>query len=166
MTYSLLNYLDVGGSICWIGEPSFHSYLYNYSASGTESINITQKYEAFGYYASAVYYPFKTIFPKILAWSISAGIGIADVNYLFDYRRTIENYPNIIEEDTTKTIDENVFSAIVSTQFDLYIINELSLGFVVDYVYVPGEMPAIPNTDIGERSLSNFSFGATLGFHF
>ena len=166
VTYSLLNYLDVGGSICWIGEPSFYSYLYNYSPSGSESINIIQEYEAFGYYASAVYYPFKTIFPKILAWSISAGVGIADVNYLFKYRRTIENYPNIIEEDTTKTIDENVLSAIVSTQLDLYIINELSLGFIVDYVYVPGEMPAIPNSDIGERSLSNFSFGATLGFHF
>jgi hypothetical protein len=166
VTYALLNYLDVGGSICWIGEPSFHSYSYNYSPSGSESINISQKYEAVGYYASAVYYPFKTVFPKILSWSICAGIGIADIDYLFNYRKTIENYPNTVEEDSTKLIDENVFSTIVSTQFDLYIINELSLGFVVDYIYVPGEMSAIPNTDIGERSLSNFSFGASLGFHF
>ena len=166
VTYALLNCLDVGGSICWFGEPSFHSYLYNYFPNGTESINIAQKYEAVGYYASAVYYPLKSIFPKILAWSISGGIGIGNVNYSFEYLRTIENYPNITEEETTKTIDENVFSAIISTQLDLYIINELSLGFVVDYVYVPGEMPAIPNTDISESSLSNFSFGAALGFHF
>lgn len=166
VTYVLLNNLDVGGSICWIGEPSFHSYSYNYSPSGSESINIAQKYEAVGYYVSAVYYPFKTVFPKILSWSICAGIGIADIDYLFNYRKTIENYPNTIEEDSTKSIDENVFSTIISTQFDLYLINELSLGFVVDYIYVPGEMSAIPNTDIGERSLSNFSFGASLGFHF
>ena len=166
VTYALLNYLDVGGSICWFGEPSFYSYSYKYTPNGTESININQKYEAIGYYASAVYYPLKYIFPKVLSWSISAGIGIGNVNYSFEYFRTIEKNPNIIEEETTKTIDENVFSAIISTQLDLYLINELSLGLVVDYAYVPGEMPAIPDTDIGESSLSNFSFGAALGYHF
>ena len=55
---------------------------------------------------------------------------------------------------------------MISSQLDLYLLDELSLGFVVDYIFVPGEMPAIPNTDISTKSLSNFSYGVDLGFHF
>ena len=165
LTYSILNFLDVGGSICWFSEPSFY-YYYPYSYTGELTGNGSQTYEGVGYYATAVYYPLKTFLPKTISWNIGAGIGIGNVNYSFEEMRTIGTYPNITEERTSKKIDESVFSAMISSQIDIFLINELSLGFVVDYIYVPGEMPAIPDTDIGVKSLSNFSYGASLGFHF
>ena len=166
ITYSLLNYLDIGGAICWFGEPQFYSYSYAWSPTTNESVNMSQQYEGSGYYASAIYYPFKSVFTGIVSWNIAAGIGLGNVNYSFEYIRTINNYPEITEEIITEKIDKNVFSAMISSQLDLYLFDELSLGFVIDYIFVPGEMPAIPNTDIGTKSLSNYSYGASLGFHF
>ena len=165
VTYSLLSFLDIGGSVCWFGEPSFY-YYYPYSYTGELTGNGSQTYEGVGYYATAVYYPLKSFLPKTISWNIGTGIGIGNVNYLFEEMRTIGTYPNITEEQTSKKIDESVFSAMISSQIDIFLVNELSLGFIVDYIYVPGEMPAIPETDIGTKSLSNFSYGASLGFHF
>jgi len=164
VTYSLLSFLDIGGSVCWFGEPSFY-YSYPYSYNGLNG-NGSQIYEGVGYYATAIYYPLKTFLPKKISWNIGAGIGMGSVNYSFEEMRTIGIYPDITEEQTLKKIDEAVFSAMISSQIDVFLINELSLGFNIDYIYVPGDMPVILDTDIGEKSLSNFSYGASLGFHF
>ena len=155
--------LEVGGAISWFGEPSifWHSYF-----GGGTNVTVTQMYDGVGYYALTVYHPFASTFSKLISWSIGAGIGMGSVDYYFEEMRTVGSYPEITEEETSKRIDKTVFSALINTQFDLFLIKQLSIGLMADYVFVPGEMPAIPNTDISERSLGNFSFGFALGFHF
>jgi len=163
LTYLIQENLEVGGAISWFGEPSifWHSYFGN-----GPNVTATQTYDGVGYYALAVYHPFASTFSKQISWSIGAGIGIGNVDFSFEEMRTVGSYPEITEEETSKRIDKTVFSALISTQFDFYLINELSIGLMADYVFVPGEMPAILNTDTSERSLSSFSFGLAFGFHF
>jgi hypothetical protein len=163
LTYQIQEDLEIGGAISWFGEPSI--FWYSNFGGGT-NVMVTQTYDGVGYYAVAVYHPFASIFSELISWSIGAGIGMGNIDYHFEQMRTVGSYPEITEEETTKRIDKTVFSALLNTQFDLYLIKELSIGLMADYVFVPGEMPAIPNTDIRERSPGNFSFGFALGFHF
>ncbi len=160
LTYQIQEDLEIGGAISWFGEPS----IFWYSNFGGGSV--TQTYDGVGYYAVAVYHPFALTFSKQISWSIGAGIGMGSVDFSFEEMSTVGSYPAITEEETSKRINKTVFSALVNTQFDLYLIKELSIGLMADYVFVTGEMPAILNTDISERSLGNFSFGLALGFHF
>ncbi len=163
LMYQIQEDLEVGGAISWFGEPSIFWYS---NFGGGSNVTVTQTYDGVGYYAVAVYHPFASTFSKQISWSIGAGIGMGSVDFSFEEMRTVGSYPEIIEEETSKRINKTVFSALVNTQFDLYLIKELSIGLMADYVFVTGEMPAILSTDISERSLGNFSFGFALGFHF
>jgi hypothetical protein len=163
LTYQIQEDLEIGGVISWFGEPSI--FWYSNFGGGT-NVTVTQTYDGVGYYAVAVYHPLASIFSKQISWGIGAGIGLSNVDFSFEEMRTVGSYPEITEEKISKRINKTVFSALVNTQFDLYLIKELSIGLMADYVFVTGEMPAILNTDISERSLGNFSFGLALGFHF
>ncbi len=157
LTYSIFDELEIGGAVCWFGEPSLNWYSYfNNTQEGSSGY---QTYEGTGFYAMAVYNPFYSIFPATISWKVGVGIGIGNVGYEFSEYYT--------QGDTTiASIKRSLFSAVLYSQFDLYIYDSFSIGFVADYVYLPEDIPGIPDLDISSRNLGNFSFGFTLGLHF
>ncbi|MBT8386357.1 MAG: hypothetical protein KJO12_03005, partial [Ignavibacteria bacterium] len=158
MTYSILDELEIGGAVSWFGEPSVS--WYNYTSGTNENSSGEQTYKGTGYYAIAVYNPFHSIFPETLSWKVGAGIGSGNVDYeLTEFRNS-----GFTQGDTTiASFNKSLFSAIIYTQFDLYLYDMFSLGLVADYIYLPKEIPEISELDIRSRNLGNFSFGLTLG---
>lgn len=162
LTYLILEDLEVGGAISWFGEPSifWHSYF-----GGDSSVTVTQTYEGVGYYAVVAYHPFHSTFSKTFSWTIGGGLGIGIVDYEFQ-KENMGGYPENTQETTTARIDSNFFSVLLYTQFDLYIFEELSIGLAADYIVLPEKMCAIPELNLVERNLGNFSFGLSIGLHF
>ena len=165
ITYSLFNYLDVGVAISWIGEPQ-SNWFSNSFYSFQQSYIGTQSYDGTGYYAVAAYHPFKSVFSSSFSWIIGAGIGLGNVNYDFINVVNSGSFPNASSDSTIVKINKSMFSGLIFTEFDLYLFDEFSLGLVIDYVYLPEEMKAIPELGIDKRNLGNFSIGATIGLHF
>ena len=158
LTYSIRDELEIGGAVSWFGEPSVRWGHYYYEGSSGEQI-----YEGIGFYGIAVYDPFHSSFPETISWKVGAGIGIGNVDY--ELTASIYSYPT--REDTSITrINKSLFSAIIYTQFDLYLYDMFSLGLIADYIYLPEEIPGIPELELSSRNLGNFSFGFTLGLHF
>ncbi|MCH8034091.1 MAG: hypothetical protein IH950_10110 [Bacteroidetes bacterium] len=166
VTYSLFYSLDVGGAISWFGEPQTIWFSNCFFCNQQSSYQGTQSYEGIGYYAVASYHPFKSVFSSSISWIIGAGIGLGSVNY--DFINVVNSgvFPNASSDSTIVKINESMFSGLIFTEFDLYLFDEFSLGLVIDYVYLPEEMEAIPELGIDKRSLGNFSIGATIGLHF
>jgi hypothetical protein len=160
-TYSIFTDLDVGGAISWFGEPHINWYSY----LDGQSIEINQIYEGVGYYAVAAYYPFSSVFSNSISWVVGGGIGMGKVDIEF-LRRETGGYPDYINDISTFSIHKNLFSALVYTEFNLYLYEEFSLGITADYVYLPEELPGIPELDFSEENLGNYSFGLTIGLHF
>jgi len=161
LTYSIMDELEIGGAVSWFGEPSIR--WNSYSNITNESLSGEQNYEGTGLYGIAVYDPFRSLFPETISWKVGAGIGIGNV----DYELTASMYSYPTQEDTLITrINKSLFSAIIYTQFDFYLYDMFSLGLVADYIYLPEEIPGIPELDLSSRNLGNFSFGFTLGLHF
>jgi hypothetical protein len=158
LTYSIFDDLEIGGAVSWFGEPSMS--WYNYTSGTNENSYGGQTYEGVGFYAMAVYKPFHSFFSETFTWKVGAGIGSGNVDYEF-----IE-YDYTQGDTTIMNINKTLFSAILYTQFDLFLYDRFSIGFVADYVYLPEEIPGISELDISSRNLGNFSFGFTLGLHF
>jgi hypothetical protein len=161
MTYSLFRDLGLGGAISWFGEPSF---FWSTSIGGS-SIRVTQTFEGVGYYAIAAYSPFSSALSNSFSWVIGAGVGMGNVDYEF-HRIESGGFPDYFQDTTSTIIHEKLLSALIYTEFDLYLYEEFSLGISVDYVYIPKEIPGIPELNISEGNLGNFSFGLTIGLHF
>jgi len=163
ITYSISNEFEVGGAICWFGEPRVG---WNSNSSNSYSFSSAiHSFEGVGYYALAVYNPFKLIFPKSLSLNFGLGVGTGNVKYKF-VARPSEYYWDPYNDTTIVNLDKNLFSALFYTQLDLFLYDNFSMGFIADYVYIPEIIPGIPELDISSRSLGNFSFGLTLGLHF
>jgi hypothetical protein len=164
LTYSIFDALEIGGAVSWFGEPSVQWYP---GSSGTgEIVSGEQTYEGYGFYATAVYNPFHLFFSETFAWKIGAGIGSGNVDYEFTASKEIFHPYYTFVDTTIASINKSLFSAILYTQFDLFLYDRFSIGFVADYIYLPEEIPGIPELDISSRNLGNFSFGLTLGLHF
>ena len=164
ITYSILNELEIGAGFCWFGEPRVEWYS-NPSTTSTFS-SAVHTFEGVGYYALAVYDPFKSIFPKSFSWNFGLGLGTGQVNYKFAASMQ-GGYPYYTQTDTTiAKLDKNLFSALFYTQLDLFLYDSFSMGLIVDYIYLPEVIPGVPELDISSRSLGSFSFGLTLGLHF
>jgi len=163
LTYFILEDLEVGGAISWFGEPSIFWQYIEYDSS----ITVTQTYEGVGYYAVVAYHPFRSIFTKTFSWIIGGGIGFGNVDYEFQKEKEKwGEYPENTKETTTARIVSNFFSVLLYTQFDLYLFDELSIGLAADYIVLPEKMYAIPELNLVERNLGNFSFGLSIGLHF
>jgi hypothetical protein len=160
LTYSIFSDLDVGGAISWFGEPHINWNSYR----GGPSIDLTQMYEGVGYYAIAAYYPFSSIFSNSISWVVGGGIGMGKVDFEL-LRRESGGYPDNIEDISTSSIHKSMFSALIYTEFALYLYEEFSLGLTADYVYLPEEIPGIPELDFSKENLGNYSFGLTIGLH-
>jgi len=163
LTYSILDELEVGGAVCWFGEPrvewnSYSSTTYSFSSA-------IHTFEGVGYYAIAVYNPFKSIFPKSLSLNLGLGAGTGNVDYKLS--SSISEYYGYPPSDTTiANFNKNLFSVMFYTQLDLFLYDSFSIGFIADYIYLPGVIPGVPELDIDSRNLGSFSFGLTLGLHF
>jgi len=164
LTYSILDELEIGGAISWFGEPSLEWNFYSSTTGQRSSGGPT--YEGIGFYAMAVYKPFPSFFSETFSWKVGAGVGSGNVNY--EVSALINSgSPNYTQTDTTITkINKSLFSVLIYSQFDLFLYDRFSLGFVADYIYLPEEIPGIPELDLSSRNLGNFSFGFTLGLHF
>lgn len=163
LTYSILDELEIGGAVCWFGEPRVEWRYYSSTAYSFSSAIHT--FEGVGYYVLAVYNPFKSIFPKSLSLNIGLGAGTGNVDYKFS--SSISEYYYYPPSDTTiAQLNKNLFSAMFYTQLDLFLYDSFSMGLIVDYIYLPGVIPGVPELDISSRNLGSFSFGLTLGLHF
>jgi hypothetical protein len=163
LTYSILDELEVGGAVCWFGEPrvewnSYSSTTYSFSSA-------IHTFEGVGYYVLAVYNPFKSIFPKSLSLNVGLGAGTGTIDYKLS--SSISEYYYYPPSDTTiAQLNKNLFSAMFYAQLDLFLYDSFSMGFIADYIYLPGVIPGVPELDIDSRNLGSFSFGLTLGLHF
>lgn len=172
LTVSVTDEVEVGGSLVWFGEPTL-GWQGNYgSYSPANHTSGYEQFKAIGYYLVAYYKPFEGWLPRIIGCKIGLGLGSADVDFrslrtenIWD--STATPYPQYRNKETVDEIKGTFFSVVINTHVDLYLFDGLSLGFVVDYVYVPNKvMPAIAEVGLGTRDLGNSSIGFILGIHF
>lgn len=163
-TYSFFNKMNLGGSICWFGEPSFEYWGYTpfYDFDG----DVRQKYYGVGYYAVASYQPLKKEFSKTISWKIGLGLGVGKIDYALTVSKTIFTGEEYITESNETKIKKNSFSSILYTNLDFYLYEGLSIGLAADYVYLPETMPAIPELNLESKSLGNYSIGLAFSLHF
>ncbi|MFC2085288.1 hypothetical protein ACFLS9_09540 [Bacteroidota bacterium] len=158
LTYSFTNNMEAGTAICWLGEP-FYRWYYDHNGNSYSGF---EEYEGVGYYGVISYKPLADILPSNLDWRINAALGLADINY--KYMNEIYEYEET--NGISKTIDKNLLSAYISTQFDILLYDGFSMGLLVDYIYVDEKMPEIPEFGLDSRELGNFSIGISIGIHF
>ena len=93
------------------------------------------------------------------------GLGKVDYNFKNEtVTQIFESGPIIVTDETI--IDEILFSSIITGELKYFIYPELSISIQADYIYLPEKIPAIPEFEMEERNLGNFSFGLGIGFNF
>lgn len=170
LTYEVLDQLEVGFSISLFGEPSF-DYFKSDSRYDTTYIyttnTIRQSYEGSGYYIIVNYKPLRNIIPEYFDILLGVGMGLGKVSYNYVKETVTQisyNDPVVVTKEAI--IDEMLFSSIISGEMKFFLYPELSVSLQADYIYIPKEIPSIPEFEIEERSLGNFSFGIGVGFNF
>lgn len=158
---------DFGIAVYWPGEPSVCGYRYD----GNGSYYIDQVLYTTAYYAVIVLKPPRFQKSKRISLNIGIGAGMAQVD--FKLRTSSETWnPSNWTYDTTRNqynISKRLFSSVIFTELNFYLRDDLSLGLVADYVYIPSlQAPEIPEAGIPAQKLrlGNASVGFTLGLHF
>ena len=170
LTYEIFEKLEIGIALSWFGEPSFNDFKsdYRYDSIYTSYTNtISQSYDGLGYYVIINYKPLRNIIPEYFDILIGAGVGLGKVDYNFKNEtvtQIFESGPIIVTDETI--IDEILFSSIITGELKYFIYPELSISIQADYIYLPEKIPTIPEFEMEERNLGNFSFGLGIGFNF
>jgi len=169
LTYMFFENLELGGTICWFGEPNLNYYnYYSQDYYSYKTVKIDETYKAVGYFLIANYYPMNKVLPPNIEFSLGGGLGISYINFSdhfssdeYSYpttNTTIENYNNI---------SENKISLIFMSRMNFHIFSAFYLSLQGDYVLVTGKkVPSVPDLSLNERNFGNLSIGLGLGLNF
>lgn len=86
-----------------------------------------------------------------------AGIGLVKIDYSVNAGML---------NTTIETINKYELSLFGAIEFRYNPFSSLSLGVLMDYIYIPGRAPASVVFNESERPFSNYSLGMSFGFHF
>jgi hypothetical protein len=171
VTYTLTPTVEIGVMALWFGEPPWRNYKYE-----TRQYNWSyEEFKAMGYHAICSYRVGHLIGLQRspLDCRIGGGVGLAEVDYsyyqLYQYSETVPGQTNPTWKTVRldKKIKRDFLSGVLFGEIDANISRDLSLGLEADYVLVPQEKrPAVPQSNIPEGRLGNYSLGFKLGLHF
>jgi len=168
LTYDIFEKLEIGIALNWFGEPSFYYNKsdYTYDPVYTTS-TISQDYDGLGYYLILNFKPLKNIISDNFDLLIGAGVGFGNIDYSFKSETITQNSESeTIVVNNDSRIDDVLFSSIIMCEIKYFIYPELSLSLQTDYIYLPENMPAIPEFGIEETRLGNFSIGLGIGINY
>ena len=157
--------LALGGAFMNLAEP-----VYQESANTKESAidhSVSVRTKAQGYFVVGTYEPLQAKLKEPFAWLIGAGLGAASVGGEIRASSRITSYPSQTLLDETQSIEGSYFSAMLFSDFRLYIYSSLSLGLNAEYVLVnPIAVDAIGDVFPANMiNLSSWSWGFVLGVH-
>lgn len=168
ITYMFFPNIELGGSICWFGEPDFNYVKYNSTNSySNNTVEISETYKAIGYFLIANYHPLRNILPSSIEFSTGGGLGISNIDYRNSFNTAIYKNYELTWSENEAYINERKLSYIFMSHFNFHLYPELFLSVQADYVFVPGKkIPAINELSLGERNFGNFSVGIGFGLNF
>jgi len=158
---------EFGIAVYWPGEP----FTAGERSEENQSFAVEQELSATAYYGVIVFKPPRFQKSKRISLNIGIGAGMAQVDFKVRTSSEIWN-PYYWTYDTTRNqynISKRLFSSVFFSELNFYVRDDLSLGLVADYVYIPPlQAPEIPEAGIPAQKLrlGNASVGFTLGLHF
>jgi len=166
LNYSLNNKFRIGVVIYNLGEPTIYTSVSKSDDSQSTHATYYELYSGVGYYTEAIYLPFAGLSNFLSKLEIIAGVGFAKVQYNSSFYFT-QYTPRPVEEYYSEsTIDHGYFSYFLSANYNIKILDRLSLGITIDYVHIPVKRNAVPKVNLERRSLGNFGIGISTNFHF
>jgi len=174
LTFNFGRAFEVGLAFYPLSEPMAAAGKYVRTYVGDlefdNSFQITQTLSAYGAYAVAVYKPFLGRLPKPFSWSIGLGLGAARVGYhLKTFLQTEDLHNGYQDQEGGFDVSKTHPSGVIYTQFECFLYQNVSVGVIADFVYVPSvRVPAFPEMGLSAQSLrfGNASIGFVLGAHF
>lgn len=164
LTYSLGEWIELGGSLTVLSEPKYWANKYHFGQ--------WQPYESYteeltGSLISVVGVtdPLRSVLPGWVRWKVKGGFGVADVTLLSSFTSSEATTPGppVIRESN---VDQTAFGLTVATSLEAFIMSEISLGVGIDYAVCPGvEFPKVPEFGLTSKPIGNTCIGFTLGIH-
>ncbi|PLX30909.1 MAG: hypothetical protein C0600_07090 [Ignavibacteria bacterium] len=132
-----------------------------YSATGKAPDGSRQEVEFMqdltGWYAVGTYEPLLRHLNQPLEWKIGVGLGVTAID------------GHVASLTAVHDLTDKTLSALLFSEFNLYVYSGLSLGLTAEYVYVSGMEIGPLQGVTSENSMINFnstSWGLVLGVHF
>jgi hypothetical protein len=158
LTYSVTEFCDVGLAVMWLGQPSLGYYAPNPEFTSWK-LDLTGE----GYYAVGVIQPLWKLGWRNVQWDVGLGLGMASV----DFRAASQSYayPYPLSSGVSIEKKKTTFSAMISTELKVFVVDNFSIGLAADLVYLPEDVPDVQGFNFQSKTLGTRSLGFVLGSH-
>ncbi len=159
--------LSLGIAYMNLTEPESHESNGAYAGELIHQLYLDHQADA--WYAVAEYEPLHTELSSPFSMLCGAGIGRASLRGRLTTTITSTINASYVSETHVRSLDSGLFSAMLFTDFRVYLYPSLSLGLRGEYIYLPSfSTTAVEGFSVrgADFDFSSWSWGIALGVHF